>query len=213
MAKHSYSTDNPSGRAMVKYPATKSDPICKWRNASIGTVIELVSWLPKMSMTKADFRDYMYNSLDFDFFHTSYQLAAQLGLYYEDNEGFIPRFDHEIDELEAREYMLKWMQRYYVPNPFTKRGFVNIQPSINLLYSLVDYLEDYPQKPNLATAGAALFGGEMGNIGCVKFILNEYSNLIEVDNENNMTLLYPKIGKTTVEYGRDDKWAFFQHFN
>ena len=38
---------NESGRLMNKYPKTKSDPICKWRNASIDTVVELVSFLPK----------------------------------------------------------------------------------------------------------------------------------------------------------------------
>ena len=101
MTKYSTSTNNPSGRAMVKYPPTKSDPICKWRTASIPTVIELVSWLPKVAMSKSKFRDFMYNTLDFDFFHTAYQLAAQLGLYYEDKGEFIPRFDHDIDEYEA----------------------------------------------------------------------------------------------------------------
>ena len=36
-------TPNESGRQMVKYDITKSDPICKWRNASVETVVELVS--------------------------------------------------------------------------------------------------------------------------------------------------------------------------
>jgi hypothetical protein len=109
--------------------------------------------------------------------------------------------------------MHKWIQRYYVPNPFTKKGFVNIYPSINLLYGLVDYLENHPNKPNLATAGAALFGGEMGNIGCVKFILNEYSNIIAVDTDNDMKLLVNKSGNVDVFNKRDDKKAFFEHFN
>ena len=109
--------------------------------------------------------------------------------------------------------MHKWMQRYYVPNPFTKKGFVNIVPSINLLYGFVDYLENHPTKPNLATAGAALFGGEMGNILCVRFLLNEYSNIIEVDANNDMKLLLDKSGDIEVYNKRDDKKAFFNHFN
>ena len=212
MARFSKSTGNPSGRAMVKYPDTKSDPICKWRNASVDTVIELVDCLPKTRLSKDIFRDHMSQFYNGAFFRTPYQLALQLGLYYEDADEYIPRFDHNITRDEAMAYMQKWMQRYYVPNPFTKRGFVNVYHSINLLYGLVDYLEDHPSKPNLATAGAALFGGEMGNIGCVKFVLNEYSNVIEVDSDNDMKLLSTINGPINVMNLRDDKKAFFEYF-
>lgn len=200
-------------RKMNKYPVTKSDPICKWRNASIDTVVELVSLLPKTRMPSDLFRSHMIPYYGGAFFRTPYQLALQLALYYEDEDVFIPRFDHNITRDEALKYMHKWITKYYVPNPFTKRGFINIEPSIILLYGLMDYLEDHPTKPNLATAGAALFGGEMGNIGCVKFILNEYSNLIEVDDNFDMRLLLNRSGNITVPFKRDDKKAFFEHFN
>ena len=151
-------------------------------------------------MIISDFLKYNYN-------------PQELSLYYEDDKEYIPRFDHDITKEEAIEYMYKWMQRYYVPNPFTKKGFVNIVPSINLLNGLVEYLENHPTKPNLATAGAALFGGEMGNILCVRYVLNEYSNIIEVDTNNDMNLLLAKSGKVEVFNNRDDKKAFFNHFN
>lgn len=212
MAKYIISKNNPSSRAMVKYPSTKSDPICKWRNASVETVIELVKALPKKSMTKEAFRDHMTKKWQGDFFHTAYQLAVQLGLYYEDDIEYIPRFDHDIIKEEAMEYMRKWIKRYYVPNPFTKRGFIGIYPAINLLNGLADYLENHPTKPNLATAGAALFGGEMGNIGCVKYILNEYSDVIHVDGSNDMKLLQNSYGSVDVNNARNDKKAFFEHF-
>lgn len=204
---------NESKRQMVKYALTKSDPICKWRNASIDTVVELVSILPKKRMLKQDFRNAMSNCYGGAFFRTPYQLALQLALYYEDDNEYIPRFNHDISKAEAAEYMHKWMQRYYVPNPYTKKGFINIVPAINLLYGLVEYLENHPYKPNLATAGAALFGGEMGNILCVKYVLNEYSNLIEVDQNNDMKLSLNKSGIADVYIARDDKIAFFEHFN
>ena len=204
---------NMSGRQMVKYDRTKSDPICKWRTASIETVIELVSYLPKKSMSKDGFRQYMEDFYGGAFFRTPYQLALQLGLYYENEKEYIPRFDHDITHDEALSYMHKWIQRYYVPNPFTRRGFINVVPSIILINGIAEYLENHPNKPNLATAGAALFGGEMGNIGCVKFLLNEYSNIIEVNNENNMVLLSSKYGKVNVNNDRDDKKAFFEYFN
>lgn len=203
---------NISGRRMIKYDPTKSDPICKWRTASIDTVVELVSILPKHKLTKEQFRGLMEDEYGGAFFRTPYQLALQLGLYYEDEKEYIPRFDHEITKDEAIAYMHKWIKLYYVPNPFTKRGFINVNPSINLLNGIADYLENHPNKPNLATAGAALFGGEMGNIGCVKFLLNEYSNIIEVDDENNMNLLSHNYGKVDVFNRRDDKKAFFEHF-
>ncbi len=203
---------NISGRRMIKYDPTKSDPICKWRTASIDTVVELVSLLPKGRCSKERFRNYMESYYGGAFFRTPYQLALQLGLYYEDDKEYIPRFDHEITRNEALVYMHKWIKLYYVPNPFTKRGFINVIPSINLLNGIADYLENHPNKPNLATAGAALFGGEMGNIGCVKYLLNEYSNIIEVDDENNMILLSHNFGKVDVNNSRDDKKAFFEHF-
>lgn len=203
---------NFSGRVMKKYDPTKSDPICKWRTASVDTVVELVSLLPKKGLPKERFRDLMASCYGGAFFRTPYQLALQLGLYYEDDKEYIPRFDHDISRDEALAYMHKWMKKYYVPNPFTKRGFINVIPSINLLNGFADYLENHPNKPNLATAGAALFGGEMGNIGCVKYLLNEYSNIIEVDDDNNMTLLLHNYGKIDVLNKRDDKKAFFEHF-
>lgn len=205
-------TQNSSGRQMVKYDQTKSDPICKWRNASVLTVIELVEFLPKERMKKQDFRIFMKKCYSGSFFRTPYQLALQLGLYYEDENEYIPRFDHNISEKEASIYLHKWAELYYVPNPFTKRGFRNVVPSINLINGIAEYLENHPNKPNLATAGAALFGGEMGNIGSVKYILNELSNIISVDSNYNMTLLSNNYGKVIVSHDRTDKKAFFEHF-
>lgn len=204
---------NLSGRQMVKYAQTKSDPICKWRAVSVTNLIELVEWLPKNSMSKDSFRDYMSRHYDGDFFHTAYQLACQMALYYEGDDGmFYPRFDHVPNKQEAESYLHKWMERYYVPNPYTKRGFINIQP-MHLLYALVQYMEDYPTKPNLATAGAALFGGEMGNISSVKTMLNNFAEILEIDSNYDIKILLNRSGQISVPLKRDDKKAFFEHFN
>ena len=77
---------NLSGRQMVKYDQTKSDPICKWRTATVYTVVELVKFLPKKRMKKQDFRNYMGSFYGGAYFRTPYQLALQLGLYYEDEK-------------------------------------------------------------------------------------------------------------------------------
>lgn len=198
---------------MVTYASTKSDPICKWRAVSVDNLIELVSWLPKKAMKKESFRDYMFRNHDFDFFHTAYQLACQMALYYESEDGvFHPRFDHDPTRVEAEQYLHKWMERYYVPNPYTKRGFINVPP-MHLLYALVQYIEDYPTKPNLATAGAALFGGEMGNITSVKTMLNSFAEILKIDANYDIQILVNRSGKIVVPFKRDDKKAFFEHFN
>lgn len=198
---------------MVTYASTKSDPICKWRAVSVDNLIELVSWLPKKAMKKESFRDYMFRNHDFDFFHTAYQLACQMALYYESEDGvFYPRFDHDPTRIEAEQYLHKWMERYYVPNPYTKRGFINVPP-MHLLYALVQYIEDYPTKPNLATAGAALFGGEMGNITSVKTMLNSFAEILKIDANYDIQILVNRSGKIVVPFKRDDKKAFFEHFN
>lgn len=198
---------------MNTYAPTKSDPICKWRAVSVENLIELVEWLPKNSMKKEAFRDYMYRHLDGDFFHTPYQLACQMGLYYEGDDGmFYPRFDHVPTKAEASAYLHKWMTLYYVPNPYTKRGFINIQP-MHFLNALMQYMEDYPTKPNLATAGAALFGGEMGNISSVKTMLNNFAEVLSIDSNYDIQVLVNRYGQVSVPVKRDDKKAFFEHFN
>ena len=164
-------------------------------------------------MKKESFRDYMFRKHDFDFFHTAYQLACQMALYYESEDGvFYPRFDHDPTRVEAEQYLHKWMERYYVPNPYTKRGFINVPP-MHLLYALVQYIEDYPTKPNLATAGAALFGGEMGNITSVKTMLNSFAEILKIDANYDIQILVNRSGKIVVPFKRDDKKAFFEHFN
>jgi hypothetical protein len=204
---------NQSGRQMNTYAPTKSDPICKWRAVSVDNLIELVSWLPKKAMKKEAFRDYMFRNYDFDFFHTAYQLACQMALYYESEDGmFYPRFDHVPSRAEADTYLHKWMTLYYVPNPYTKRGFINIQP-MHFLNALMQYMEDYPTKPNLATAGAALFGGEMGNISSVKSMLNNFAEILTIDSNYDIQVLVNRYGSISVPVKRDYKKAFFEHFN
>ena len=197
---------------MNVYAATKSDPICKWRAVSVNNLIEIVNRLPKKPMSKDAFRDYMSRHYDGDFFHTAYQLACQMSLYYEDDKRFIPRFDHVPTEDEALAYLTRWMSLYYVPNPFTKRGFINVPP-MHLVNALLEYMENHPTKPNLATAGAALLGGEMGNISSVKSMLNSFANVLQVDSNYDIIVNVNNYGPVEVRVDRDDKKAFFEHFN
>ena len=60
-----------------------ADAICRWRNGTPKTVVELVNSLPHEIMSIDAFRNFMVDKWDGDFFRTAYQLACQLGLYCE----------------------------------------------------------------------------------------------------------------------------------
>ena len=110
-------------------------------------LIEIVSWLPKQAMSKESFRDYMSTHYDGDFFHTAYQLACQMALYYEDNEQYIPRFDHVPTEEEALALIRKLLS--YIPqNNLEEAPFVECTDPIDRLEdSLNDIIPDSPNKP------------------------------------------------------------------
>jgi hypothetical protein len=56
-----------------------ADPICRWRNPYIATVVELIELLPKEELSQERAREIVINTFA-DFFRTPYQLACQLGL-------------------------------------------------------------------------------------------------------------------------------------
>ena len=108
------------------------DPICKWRAARPHNVVELVNdILPHEEMPENDFYDIVDKRMP-GFMHTPYQLAAQLGLYAVVDGTYYPRFKIDIDDEEATRYLENVVTKYYVPNPYTKRGFTNLEKPILL---------------------------------------------------------------------------------
>ena len=65
-----------------------ADAICRWRNGTPKTVVELVNSLPHEKMPIDAFRNSMSNKWNGDFFRTAYQLACQLALYCESEDGY-----------------------------------------------------------------------------------------------------------------------------
>lgn len=106
-----------------------ADIICRWRNGTPKTVMELVNSLPHEVMPISQFRNSMKDKWNGEFFHTPYQLACQLALYCEAEDGmYYPRFDHNIDETEAHRYLELWINRYYIPNPYVASdGFRDLE--------------------------------------------------------------------------------------
>lgn len=191
-----------------------ADPLCRWRNSTPKTVCELVSQLPKHQLPAADFRVAMKQSIYGEgFFTTPYQLACQLGLYFEDDGQYIPRFCRDITENEASAYLDYWFRHYYVPNPYTKRGFLNMDNSVIVLDAFIEYLKAHSYTADFKTISNAVFGEPINNVDILVNCFRNYSKVISIDKSLQTTLLpnYENILKN-LNMDRIDKSAFFQQF-
>ena len=191
-----------------------ADLICRWRNGTPKNVVELVNSLPHEKMRVEKFRSIMESKWT-DFFTAPYQLACQLGLYCEAEDGYYyPRFDHDIEENEAVSYLFYWLPRYYVPNPYVgKEGFKDIACPTYVLKSLFDYTKANPGC-DYASAYKAIFKEEAkNNDDIVRNYINRYSQVMEMTKKGELII---KEGKSQDIFGfmnRNDKKAFFDNFS
>ena len=186
------------------------DPICKWRAARPHNVVELVNdILPHEEMPENDFYDIVYNRMP-GFMHTPYQLAAQLGLYAVVDGTYYPRFKIDIDDEEATRYLENVVTKYYVPNPYTKRGFTNLDKPILLEKSIVEYLEKYPTQNDLEQILKHLIREDVGNYTATKTLLS-YSKLFTISG--NTITLNPNYKEMEIDVDRNNKRAFFEIFS
>ena len=189
-----------------------ADPICRWRNPYVNTIIELVRALPHEEMPSAKFRAIIEERWP-GFLHTPYQLACQIGLYYESEDGvYYPRFDHDINDKEALSYMRKWVSRYYVPNPYTRSMKTLQQPQL-FLASIIGYVIEHPDEIELHSILEAVFQEKIGNIDIISNVLNTYTDLIRVDAIGNIELTDKAIDFMKQYIDRNDKKAFFDNFS
>ena len=184
-----------------------ADIICRWRNATPKTVCEFVRQLPHEKLSAEEFRFRMGN----EFFRTAYQLACQLGLYFEDADNYIPRFTHNITEDEAEVYLEHWILCYYAPNPFTK-SLKGLDTPVYVVEKLVEYLEQHNSSAKLKEALTSIFKDPMGNLDIMTNALNHYSRVISVKDGN------AKLETNYKDYmkqmpNRNDKEAFFKNFD
>ena len=186
------------------------DPICKWRAARPHNVVELVNdILPHEEMPENDFYDIVDNRMP-GFMHTPYQLAAQLGLYAVVDGTYYPRFKIDIDNEEATRYLENVVTKYYVPNPYTKRGFTNLDKPILLERSIVEYLEKYPTQNDLEQILKHLIREDVGNYTATKTLLS-YSKLFTI--LGNTITLNPNYKEMEIDVDRNNKRAFFEIFS
>ena len=192
-----------------------ADIICRWRNGTPKTVVELVNSMPHEVMSSDCFRDIMSTQWDGDFFRTPYQLACQLGLYYESNDGYFhPRFDHDITTEEAEKYLYHWLPRYYIPNPYiSKKGFNDIDCPTFFLRTLYEYVKAHPNC-NYHDACLACFKEEAkNNDDIIRNYINNYSRILTFSSEGKLDIT--DIDPTPIIYrmDRSDKKSFFDNFN
>ncbi len=189
-----------------------ADPICRWRNPYVSTIIELVKVLPHRAMPSDEFRMIVEKKWP-GFFHTPYQLACQVGLYYESDDGqYYPRFDHDINEAEALSYMKSWITRYYVPNPYT-RSIKHLDQPKPFLAAIIGYVYEHPDEKRLHAILEAVFKEDIGNIDIISNVINTYTDIIKVDTLGNIELTAKAIDFMKQYLDRNDKKAFFEHFS
>ncbi len=187
------------------------DPICKWRAARPHNIVELVNdVLPHESMPEDKFFDIVEKRFP-GFMHTPYQLACQLGLYVTIDGVYYPRFNHDISDEEAKDYLEHLVSKYYVPNPYTRRGFKNLDSPIFLEKSIVEYLEQHPYVSDFSRIMQDLIKEDVGNLSAIKTLLS-YSNLFSFDgNDIHLNPNYKEI--MNAPFDRNDKKAFFDVFS
>lgn len=191
-----------------------ADPICRWRNTSIKQVSEFTQVLPHYPMPKNAARalvEKQWHEWDGgnDFFRTPYQLAAQLGLYYEDDTMLYPRFNHVLTIDEARRYIEGWIRRYYVPNPYT--GSIRYEGQPIILNSQL-YQAALSGESDLNKFFLSRLNIDLGNKDILSNILNNFSD-IKVENGMFSIKKEALIGDLTSQNDSGDKKAFFDTFN
>lgn len=193
-----------------------ADAICRWRNGTPKTVVELVNSMPHEVLPVDAFRRIMADSVQWgnSFFRTAYQLAVQLALYYESEDGFFyPRFDHPIDEEEADAYLHSWFPKYYVPNPYVnKDGFNNITCPTLFLKSLYDYTKAHPNCTYKEAYESVFKEPAKNNDDIIRNYINSYGQVLTFSRNGILNITDVNPDKLFPIMDRNDKKAFFESF-
>ena len=156
-----------------------ADPICRWRNSSIKQLIEFNSIFPLLPTEKSQGRDYVEKNWRLfggnNFFTTPYQLAAQMGVYYENESFMFPRFHKLITIDEASLYLQYWGKNYYAPNPYTKS--IQQEKSVVINKFLVNWAKDKGITASFSEALNEMFSSEIGNTDILINMLNNFSEV------------------------------------
>lgn len=195
-----------------KAPKKGPNLICRVANANPQNVCKYVNKLPKEILPESRFRDIMGKS----WFDNEHQAPEQWGLYYIDGENYYPRFNREITEKEAEDYLYGWMRKMIVINPYTRFKATN---DGNLVKSIVNQLETNPKEHDLKKIIRRIINSDEPFVlnEIIANALNNYSEVLKVqviDKENeifSVSLLpnYKEIIKTKYNMNKKEYFDLF----
>ena len=193
-----------------------ADLICRWRNGTPKNVMEVVNSMPHHEMPEEQFKGYMLKSVwGNSFTRTVYQFASQLALYYISDDGvYHPRFDHDISELEAKDYMERWLPRYYIPNPYVSSdGFNKIDCPTLFLKSLYDYATKHPNCSYAEAYQECFHEAAKNNDDIIRNYINSYSKVLVFHKNGNLAITDINPQNVFGNMDRNDRKTFFDSFN
>lgn len=193
-----------------------ADIICRWRNGTPKTVVELVNALPHEVMPSEKFREFMEHSIyGNEFFHTPYQLACQLALYCEAEDGlYYPRFTHDITSEEAQEYLEQWFPKYYIPNPYVRSdGFNDIECPTYVVYGLYNYVRNHPKCSYSEAYKAIFLEDATNNNDIVKNYINRYSKVLRFEADGTLSITEANPNQIFKFMDRNNRKEFFDNFS
>ena len=193
-----------------------ADLICRWRNGTPQNVVEVVNSMPHHEMPEWQFKEYMLNSVwGKGFARTVYQFASQLALYYISDDGiYHPRFDHDINKLEAKDYMERWLPRYYIPNPYVSSdGFNKIDCPTLFLKNLYDYTAKHPNCSYAEAYMECFHEKAKNNDDIIRNYINSYSKVLLFHKDGTLSITNVNPENVFNNMDRNDRKAFFDSFN
>lgn len=193
-----------------------ADLICRWRNGTPQNVVEVVNSMPHHEMPEWQFKDYMLKSVwGKGFARTVYQFASQLALYYISDDGiYHPRFNHDINALEAKDYMERWLPRYYIPNPYVSSdGFNKIDCPTFFLKKLYDYTVKHPNCSYAEAYKECFHETAKNNDDIIRNYINSYSKVLLFQKDGTLSITNVNPDKVFNNMDRNDRKAFFDSFN
>ena len=204
------------------------DPICRVSNPSIKLVCEINHILPLECMPEEKMIKIVndrWNRAEWkpgykkfkDFFESSYQPYAQMGLYYKDGTNYYPRFNRFISYEEAERYLVDWFKKYYSPNPYSKANNDEMRPIVMHNF-ITNYIIDNGEDSVWEECLKSMFGEGIGNTDIINNVINWFSDFI-IDEKGVISF---KPGKENhVKYNDDeiylscdpnDREFFFERF-
>ena len=193
-----------------------ADLICRWRNGTPQNIVEVVNSMPHHEMPERQFKDYMLKSVwGKGFARTVYQFASQLALYYISDDGiYHPRFDHDINTLEAKDYMELWLPRYYIPNPYVSSdGFNKIDCPTLFLKKLYDYTVKHPNCSYAKAYKECFHETAKNNDDIIRNYINSYSKVLFFHKDGTLSITNVNPDNVFNNMDRNDRKAFFDSFN